>query len=56
MNNCLSDTLTVGGAVLVKSFGRQSFAQERFNASSEKVTKLGIRRSLIQSSFNQVSP
>ena len=47
MSSMISETLTINGALLVKTFGRQQFEKKRFKEVNEKVRDTGIRRALI---------
>ncbi len=47
MSSIISETLTINGALLVKTFGRQGFEKSRFKEVNEKVRDTGIRRALI---------
>ncbi|MGD2026602.1 MAG: ABC transporter ATP-binding protein [Anaerolineales bacterium] len=47
MSSMISETLTINGALLVKTFGRQQFEKERFKEVNEKVRDTGVRRALI---------
>jgi hypothetical protein len=54
MNNNLEDSLSVSGALLVKTFGQQQGVQNTFGQESSHVKSLEIRRALLQSLFQQV--
>jgi len=45
MNATLNETLNIGGALLVKLFGRRDIEVERFGRRADEVRKLGIQRS-----------
>lgn len=45
MNATLNETLGIGGALLVKLFGRREVEVERFSRRADEVRKLGIQRS-----------
>jgi ATP-binding cassette subfamily B protein len=47
MSSIISETLTINGALLVKTFGRQKFEKERFGSINQNVRDIGIRRALI---------
>ena len=47
MSNSISETLTINGALLVKTFGRQQREIERFAGSNAAVRDIGIRRALV---------
>jgi ATP-binding cassette subfamily B protein len=47
MSSMISETLTINGALLVKTFGRQQFEKDRFRNVNEKVRDIGIRRALV---------
>lgn len=47
MSNSVSETLTINGALLVKTFGRQRQELERFGRSSAAVRDIGIRRARV---------
>ena len=47
MSSIITETLTINGALLVKTFGRQQFEKERFQDVNGKVRDIGIRRALI---------
>jgi len=54
MNNWLADSLSIGGIILVKNFNRQALSCDRFQATSNQIKRLEMRRAIIQSSFFQV--
>lgn len=43
----LQETLSVSGILLIKTFGRQKFAQEQFKAENKRLTQLNVRRQMI---------
>ncbi len=47
MSSMIAETLTINGALLVKTFGRQKFEKERFKDVNVKVRDIGIRRALV---------
>ncbi|MEM7129893.1 MAG: ABC transporter ATP-binding protein [Chloroflexota bacterium] len=47
MNNSINDTLTINGALLVKTFGRQRQELSRFNDANGAVRDIGIRQAII---------
>lgn len=47
MNNSINDTLTINGALLVKTFGRQGQEIMRFREANDAVRAIGIRRALV---------
>jgi ATP-binding cassette subfamily B protein len=51
MNAHMNETLNIGGALLVKLFGRAHEETERFGQRAASVRDIGIRRAVIGSSF-----
>jgi ATP-binding cassette, subfamily B, bacterial len=51
MNAHMNETLNIGGALLVKLFGRANEEGERFRQRAEGVRDIGIRRAVVGSSF-----
>ncbi len=51
MNAHMNETLNIGGALLVKLFGRATEEQNRFQGRAAQVRDIGIRRAVIGSSF-----
>jgi len=51
MNAMMSETLNIGGALLVKLFGRTDTEIERFSNRAVRVRDLGIRRAMIGAFF-----
>ncbi|MFZ3071091.1 MAG: ABC transporter ATP-binding protein [Anaerolineaceae bacterium] len=51
MNSTLGETLNVGGALLIKLFGRRQDEVERFSARAKEVYDLGIKRATAARSF-----
>lgn len=47
MSSIIAETLTINGALLVKTFGRQQFEKDRFREVNIKVRDIGVRRALI---------
>ncbi len=54
MNAMMNETLNIGGALLVKLFGRRELEIERFGQRAAEVRDLGIRRSLLGSVFSTI--
>ncbi|MCU0486934.1 MAG: ABC transporter ATP-binding protein/permease [Anaerolineales bacterium] len=51
MNAMMNETLNIGGALLVKLFGRKDTEVERFQGRAANVRDLGIQRSLVGAVF-----
>jgi len=51
MNAMMSETLNIGGALLVKLFGRQQVEVERFSQRAAEVRDLGVKRTFMGSIF-----
>jgi len=51
MNAMMNETLNIGGALLVKLFGRQKTETERFMQRAGKVRDLGVKRAVYGSVF-----
>ena len=51
MNAMMNETLNIGGAILVKLFGRQKTEVERFEQRAGQVRDIGIRRAVIGVTF-----
>ncbi len=47
MNATLNETLNIGGALLVKLFGRRDIEVERFSRRADEVRSLGVQRATI---------
>jgi len=47
MSSIISETLSINGALLVKTFGRQRQEDERFRDVNRKVRDIGVRRALV---------
>jgi ATP-binding cassette subfamily B protein len=43
----MQETLSVSGILLTKTFGRQQYAQERFEKENQKLTELEVRQQMI---------
>lgn len=51
MNAMMNETLNIGGALLVKLFGRQAYEVDIFSQRAGQVRDLGVRRAFIGSIF-----
>ncbi len=51
MSSIISETLTINGALLVKTFGRQSQESKRYKEVNHKVKDVGIRNALVSRWF-----
>lgn len=51
MSNVINETLTINGALLVKTFGRQSYELGRFGKANRAVRDIGIRRARVGQLF-----
>ncbi|HEX5807915.1 MAG TPA: ABC transporter ATP-binding protein, partial [Anaerolineales bacterium] len=51
MNAHMNETLNIGGALLVKLFGRASEEEKRFRQRAANVRDVGIRRAVVGSTF-----
>jgi len=51
MNAMMNETLNIGGALLVKLFGRMPLETERFRERAVVVRNIGIRRAVVGTSF-----
>ncbi|WP_345296247.1 ABC transporter ATP-binding protein [Candidatus Villigracilis affinis] len=51
MNAHMNETLNIGGALLVKLFGRSREEEKRFRERAANVRDIGIRRAVVGSSF-----
>lgn len=51
MNAMMNETLNIGGAILVKLFGRTQTEVERFDQRARQVRDIGIRRAVVGVSF-----
>ena len=51
MNAMMNETLNIGGALLVKLFGRKQLEVDRFGQRAAQVRDLGVQRALIGSVF-----
>ena len=47
MSSIIGETLSINGALLVKTFGRQSKERERYQESNAAVRDIGVRRALV---------
>ena len=54
MNAMMHETLNIGGALLVKLFGRRTLEVERFGERAEQVKNQGVERSYVGSIFMAV--
>ncbi|MBN2678247.1 MAG: ABC transporter ATP-binding protein [Anaerolineaceae bacterium] len=54
MNAMMSETLNIGGALLVKLFGRQQVEVDRFGKRAEQVRDLGVKRAFTGSVFMMI--
>jgi ATP-binding cassette subfamily B protein len=43
----MQETLSVSGILLIKTFGRQKYAQQRFETENQKLTNLEVRQQMI---------
>ena len=51
INALMGETLNIGGALLVKLFGRTTFEVDRFSQRAESVRSLGVQRAFMGSIF-----
>jgi len=51
MNAMMNETLNIGGALLVKLFGRRPVEVERFSGRAARVRDIGVRRAVLGASF-----
>lgn len=51
MNAMMNETLNIGGALLVKLFGRNAVEVERFRSRAARVRDTGIRQAVVASQF-----
>jgi ATP-binding cassette subfamily B protein len=54
MNAMMNETLNIGGALLVKLFGRRQLEIERFGQRAAQVRDLGVQRALTGSVFSAI--
>ena len=47
MSSIITETLTINGALLVKTFSRQKSERERYRETNDKVREIGVRSALI---------
>jgi ATP-binding cassette subfamily B protein len=55
MNAMMNETLNIGGALLVKLFGRAQTEVDRFNGRAVVVRDLGVRRAVLGASFFMIT-
>ncbi len=51
MSTIVNETLTINGALLVKTFGRQAYEGDRFRTANAAVRNIGIRRARVGQLF-----
>lgn len=51
MSSMITETLSINGALLVKTFGRQRYEKERYREINKKVRDIGVQRALISRWF-----
>jgi ATP-binding cassette subfamily B protein len=51
MNALMNETLNIGGALLVKLFGRSATESQRFRERASQVRDIGVRRAVLGSTF-----
>lgn len=51
MNAMMNETLNIGGALLVKLFGRASLETERFRQRAASVRQIGVHRAVVGATF-----
>ncbi len=51
MNAMMNETLNIGGALLVKLFGRMSTEVDRFRGRASKVRQIGVRQAVLGTQF-----
>jgi ATP-binding cassette subfamily B protein len=51
MNAMMNETLNIGGALLVKLFGRRQLEVDRFGKRADQVKRLGVERAFVGSIF-----
>jgi ATP-binding cassette subfamily B protein len=51
MNALMNETLNIGGALLVKLFGRSATENQRFRERARRVRDVGVRRAVLGSTF-----
>ncbi len=51
MNAMMNETLNIGGALLVKLFGRSGLESDRFRGRAARVRDIGIQRAVLGTSF-----
>jgi len=47
----MQETLSVSGILLTKTFGRQKYAQDRFEKENQTLTNLEVRQQMIGAGF-----
>ncbi len=47
LTSMLQETLSVSGILLIKTFGRQKYAQDQFETENQKLTNLEVRQQMI---------
>lgn len=55
MNAMMNETLNIGGALLVKLFGRRQLEVDRFGQRAAQVRDLGVQRAFIGSVFSAIT-
>ena len=55
MNAMMNETLNIGGALLVKLFGRRQLEVDRFAERAAQVRDLGVQRTMIGSVFSAIT-
>ena len=51
MSSIISETLTINGALLMKTFGRQESERERYRQINQRVRDIGVRQALVSRWF-----
>lgn len=51
LTSMMQETLSVSGILLIKTFGRQKFAQNQFETENQKLTNLEVRQQMIGTWF-----
>ncbi|GAC1427004.1 MAG: ABC transporter ATP-binding protein [Ktedonobacteraceae bacterium] len=51
LTSMMQETLSVSGILLIKTFGRQKFAQDQFETENQKLTNLEVRQQMIGTWF-----
>jgi len=47
LTSLMQETLSISGILLMKTYGRQEYAQSRFDAENQKLTELEIRQQMV---------